>query len=98
MLAHARYKLGIDDKAIQASRLGSKSTQEEFLVRLSSRLYAAAYTHPPAAFHPRGRSGGEWEVGGMNDDEVNEIIARVDGEEQTFHKVGIQRDREALEK
>lgn len=34
----------------------------------------------------------------MNDDEVNEIIARVDGEEQTFHKVGIQRDREALEK
>lgn len=34
----------------------------------------------------------------MNDDEINEIIARSDDEERIFREIDIQREREALEK
>ena len=34
----------------------------------------------------------------MNDDEINEIIARSDEEERIFREIDIQREREALEK
>jgi hypothetical protein len=36
MYSRARFKLDIDDKVIQAGRFDNKSTQEEFLVRITS--------------------------------------------------------------
>ncbi|CDO74808.1 hypothetical protein BN946_scf185001.g56 [Trametes cinnabarina] len=84
MFARARYKLDIDDKVIQAGRFDNKSTQEEQEEFLRSILEADQEEENE-------------EAGDMNDDEINEIIARSDEEAKLFHELDIQREREALE-
>ncbi|TBU43114.1 SNF2 family N-terminal domain-containing protein [Dichomitus squalens] len=85
MFARARYKLDIDDKVIQAGRFDNKSTQEEQEEFLRSILEADQEEENE-------------EAGDMNDDEINEIIARSDEEAVIFHEIDVQREREALEK
>ncbi|KZT68788.1 hypothetical protein DAEQUDRAFT_765988 [Daedalea quercina L-15889] len=81
MFARARYKLDIDDKVIQAGRFDNKSTQEEQEEFLRSILEADQEEENE-------------EAGDMNDDEINETIARSDEEERIFREMDIQRDRE----
>jgi ATP-dependent helicase STH1/SNF2 len=82
MYARARYKLDIDDKVIQAGRFDNKSTQEEQEEFLRSILEADQEEENE-------------EAGDMNDDEINEIIARSDEESRLFSEMDMQRDRDA---
>ncbi|KZT24683.1 hypothetical protein NEOLEDRAFT_1134735 [Neolentinus lepideus HHB14362 ss-1] len=82
MYARARYKLDIDDKVIQAGRFDNKSTQEEQEEFLRSILEADQDEENE-------------EAGTMNDDEINEIIARNDEEVITFKQMDIERERAA---
>ncbi|KAI0656799.1 SNF2 family N-terminal domain-containing protein [Cubamyces menziesii] len=84
MFARARYKLDIDDKVIQAGRFDNKSTQEEQEEFLRSILEADQEEENE-------------EAGDMNDDEINEIIARSDEEAKLFRELDLQRERDALE-
>ncbi|KAH8103254.1 SNF2-family ATP dependent chromatin remodeling factor snf21 [Phellopilus nigrolimitatus] len=81
MYARARYKLDIDDKVIQAGRFDNKSTQEEQEEFLRSILEADQEEDSE-------------ESGDMNDDEINEIIARNDKEVEIFKDMDIQRLRD----
>ncbi|KAI0271595.1 SNF2 family N-terminal domain-containing protein [Gloeopeniophorella convolvens] len=83
MYARARYKLDIDDKVIQAGRFDNKSTQEEQEEFLRSILEADQEEENE-------------EAGDMNDDEINEIIARSDEESRLFAEMDMQRDRDAV--
>ncbi|KAI0252671.1 SNF2 family N-terminal domain-containing protein [Lactifluus subvellereus] len=82
MYARARYKLDIDDKVIQAGRFDNKSTQEEQEEFLRSILEADQEEENE-------------EAGDMNDDEINEIIARSDEEARLFSEMDMQRERDA---
>ncbi|KAI0296669.1 SNF2 family N-terminal domain-containing protein [Russula brevipes] len=82
MYARARYKLDIDDKVIQAGRFDNKSTQEEQEEFLRSILEADQEEENE-------------EAGDMNDEEINEIIARSDEEARLFAEMDMQRDRDA---
>ncbi|TFK76642.1 hypothetical protein BDN72DRAFT_806622 [Pluteus cervinus] len=84
MYQRARYKLDIDDKVIQAGRFDNKSTQEEQEEFLRSILEADQEEENE-------------EAGDMNDDELNELIARSDAENVKFREMDIQREREAME-
>ena len=84
MFARARYKLDIDDKVIQAGRFDNKSSQEEQEEFLRAILEADQEEENE-------------EAGDMNDDEINEIIARSPEEAVLFHEFDAQREREALE-
>ncbi|KAI0079061.1 hypothetical protein K474DRAFT_1659535 [Panus rudis PR-1116 ss-1] len=84
MFARARYKLDIDDKVIQAGRFDNKSTQEEQEEFLRSILEADQEEENE-------------EAGDMNDEEINEIIARNDQEAIIFREMDIQRERDAQE-
>ena len=84
MFARARYKLDIDDKVIQAGRFDNKSTQEEQEEFLRSILEADQEEENE-------------EAGDMNDEEINEIIARGEDEVHIFRELDIKRDRDALE-
>ncbi|KIJ59828.1 hypothetical protein HYDPIDRAFT_99946 [Hydnomerulius pinastri MD-312] len=84
MYARARYKLDIDDKVIQAGRFDNKSTQEEQEEFLRSILEADQEEENE-------------EAGDMNDDELNEMIARNDDEVEIFRHMDLAREREALE-
>ncbi|KAF8499112.1 SNF2 family N-terminal domain-containing protein [Russula emetica] len=83
MYARARYKLDIDDKVIQAGRFDNKSTQEEQEEFLRSILEADQEEENE-------------EAGDMNDDEINEIIARSDEESRLFSEMDMQRDRDGV--
>lgn len=80
MYARARYKLDIDDKVIQAGRFDNKSTQEEQEEFLRLILEADQEEENE-------------EAGTMNDDEINEIIARSDEEVIIFKQMDIERER-----
>jgi ATP-dependent helicase STH1/SNF2 len=82
MYARARYKLDIDDKVIQAGRFDNKSTQEEQEEFLRSILEADQEEENE-------------EAGDMNDEEINEIIARSDDEARLFAEMDMQRERDA---
>ncbi|KII86364.1 hypothetical protein PLICRDRAFT_56081 [Plicaturopsis crispa FD-325 SS-3] len=82
MYARARFKLDIDDKVIQAGRFDNKSTQEEQEEFLRSILDADQEEENE-------------EAGDMNDDELNEMIARNEEEVSIFRDMDIQREREA---
>ncbi|KAF8887716.1 SNF2 family N-terminal domain-containing protein [Infundibulicybe gibba] len=84
MYQRARYKLDIDDKVIQAGRFDNKSTQEEQEEFLRSILEADQEEENE-------------EAGDMNDDELNELIARSEKEGHIFREMDIKREREALE-
>ncbi|KAG1758019.1 P-loop containing nucleoside triphosphate hydrolase protein [Suillus lakei] len=81
MYARARYKL---NKVIQAGRFDNKSTQEEQEEFLRSILEADQEEENE-------------EAGEMNDDELNETLARNDGEVEIFRKMDLQRERDALD-
>jgi ATP-dependent helicase STH1/SNF2 len=83
MYARARYKLDIDDKVIQAGRFDNKSTQEEQEEFLRSILEADQEEENE-------------EAGDMNDDEINEIIARSDEESRLFAEMDMQRERDGM--
>ncbi|KAH9994378.1 P-loop containing nucleoside triphosphate hydrolase protein [Russula vinacea] len=83
MYARARYKLDIDDKVIQAGRFDNKSTQEEQEEFLRSILEADQEEENE-------------EAGDMNDEEINEIIARSDEEARLFSEMDMQRERDAV--
>jgi ATP-dependent helicase STH1/SNF2 len=83
MYARARYKLDIDDKVIQAGRFDNKSTQEEQEEFLRSILEADQEEENE-------------EAGDMNDDEINEIIARSDDEARLFSEMDMQRERDGV--
>ncbi|KIK14402.1 hypothetical protein PISMIDRAFT_688007 [Pisolithus microcarpus 441] len=85
MYARARFKLDIDDKVIQAGRFDNKSTQEEQEEFLRSILEADQEEENE-------------EAGDMNDEELNEIIARDDKELEYFRRMDIEREREAIDK
>ncbi|KAF9014915.1 SNF2-family ATP dependent chromatin remodeling factor snf21 [Cyathus striatus] len=84
MYQRARYKLDIDDKVIQAGRFDNKSTQEEQEEFLRSILEADQEEENE-------------EAGDMNDDELNELIARSDNESIVFREMDVKREREMLE-
>ncbi|GLB36607.1 putative snf2-ATP coupling, chromatin remodelling complex [Lyophyllum shimeji] len=84
MYQRARFKLDIDDKVIQAGRFDNKSTQEEQEEFLRSILEADQEEENE-------------EAGDMNDDELNELIARNDDEAEIFRQMDIKREREAAE-
>ncbi|KAF5392562.1 hypothetical protein D9757_002111 [Collybiopsis confluens] len=84
MYQRARYKLDIDDKVIQAGRFDNKSTQEEQESLLRSILEADQEEENE-------------EAGDMNDDELNALISRSDGEAEIFRQMDIQRERDVLE-
>lgn len=84
MYQRARYKLDIDDKVIQAGRFDNKSTQEEQEEFLRSILEADQEEENE-------------EAGDMNDDELNELIARSEQEAIIFREMDIKREREAAE-
>ncbi|EGN94088.1 hypothetical protein SERLA73DRAFT_126110 [Serpula lacrymans var. lacrymans S7.3] len=84
MYARARYKLDIDDKVIQAGRFDNKSTQEEQEEFLRSILEADQEEENE-------------EAGDMNDDELNEMLARNDQEVIIFREMDLKRERDALE-
>lgn len=85
MYARARFKLDIDDKVIQAGRFDNKSTQEEQEEFLRSILEADQEEENE-------------EAGDMNDEELNEIIARDDKELEIFRQMDIEREREGVDK
>ncbi|KAG1764096.1 SNF2 family N-terminal domain-containing protein [Suillus placidus] len=84
MYARARYKLDIDDKVIQAGRFDNKSTQEEQEEFLRSILEADQEEENE-------------EAGDMNDDELNEMLARNDEEVVIFRNMDLQRERDGLD-
>ncbi|KAF8546993.1 hypothetical protein OG21DRAFT_1490621 [Imleria badia] len=84
MYARARYKLDIDDKVIQAGRFDNKSTVEEQEEFLRSILEADQEEENE-------------EAGDMNDDELNEMLARNDEEGVIFRAMDLAREREALD-
>ncbi|KAG1738616.1 SNF2 family N-terminal domain-containing protein [Suillus paluster] len=84
MYARARYKLDIDDKVIQAGRFDNKSTQEEQEEFLRSILEADQEEENE-------------EAGDMNDDELNDMLARSDEEVEIFRSMDLQRERDALD-
>ncbi|KAG2023767.1 SNF2-family ATP dependent chromatin remodeling factor snf21 [Coprinopsis cinerea AmutBmut pab1-1] len=84
MYQRARYKLDIDDKVIQAGRFDNKSTQEEQEEFLRSILEADQEEENE-------------EAGDMNDDELNELLARGEHEAQIFREIDAKREREVLE-
>ncbi|EIM23270.1 hypothetical protein E3Q22_00227 [Wallemia mellicola] len=77
ILARAQYKLEIDGKVIQAGKFDNKSTAEEREDFLRSILEQEAEE--------------EEEAGDMNDDEINELLARGEGEIDVFNQMDKER-------
>ena len=79
ILQRAHQKLDIDGKVIQAGRFDNKSSSEEqeaFLRRMIEQEKKKAMEH---------------DTDEMNDDEMNEILARSDAEKALFRKMDDQR-------
>ncbi|KIY45726.1 SNF2-family ATP dependent chromatin remodeling factor snf21 [Fistulina hepatica ATCC 64428] len=81
MYQRARYKLDIDGKVIQAGRFDNKSTQEEQEEFLRSILEADQEEENE-------------EAGDMTDEELNQLLARQDGEAEIYNQMDIERERE----
>ncbi|KAK0078517.1 hypothetical protein PV326_009307 [Microctonus aethiopoides] len=81
ILAAARYKLNMDEKVIQAGMFDQKSTGSERQQFLQSILHQD--------------EGDDEEENEVPDDEtVNQMIARSEGEFETFQKLDVERRRE----
>jgi ATP-dependent helicase STH1/SNF2 len=85
MFARARFKLGMDEKVIQAGRFDNKSTAEDSEEMLRAILEADNEVEENE------------ESGILNDDEINEIIARSDDEVRIFREMDVERERAADE-
>jgi ATP-dependent helicase STH1/SNF2 len=83
ILARAQEKLDLDGKVIQAGRFDNKSTNEEREMLLR------------ALFESREEGNESDEEEEMDDDELNEILARNDDELKLFKQIDKERDREA---
>ena len=83
ILARAQEKLDLDGKVIQAGRFDNKSTNEEREMLLR------------ALFESREEGTDSDEEEEMDDDELNEILARNDDELVQFKKIDKERDRES---
>lgn len=83
ILARAQEKLDLDGKVIQAGRFDNKSTNEEREMLLR------------ALFESREEGTESDEEEEMDDDELNEILARNDDELTLFKKLDRERDRES---
>ncbi|KAF8624854.1 hypothetical protein AX15_005734 [Amanita polypyramis BW_CC] len=84
MYQRAHFKLDIDQKVIQAGRFDNKSTQEEQEEFLRSILEADQEEENE-------------EAGDMNDDELNELIARSEEECGIFREIDDKRERDTLD-
>lgn len=82
-MERAQYKLDIDGKVIQAGKFDNKSTNEERDALLRTLLEAGEKD-----------SGGDNEE--MDDDELNEVIARNEGELELFRKMDQERDADPV--
>ncbi|KAK9708838.1 ATP-dependent DNA helicase Snf21, partial [Basidiobolus ranarum] len=82
ILARAQYKLDIDGKVIQAGKFDNKSTAEEREAFLRN-LLETDHSHESDMDED------------LNDDDLNEIIARSDKEIAIFKQMDIDRDSEA---
>lgn len=85
MFARARFKLGMDEKVIQAGRFDNKSTIEDSEVMLRAILEADNEVEDNE------------ESGILNDDEINELIARSDDEVRIFREMDVESERTADE-
>jgi len=85
MFARARFKLGMDEKVIQAGRFDNKSTAEDSEEMLRAILEADNEVEDSE------------ESGILNDEEINEIIARSDDEVRIFREMDVERERAADE-
>ncbi|ORX62925.1 hypothetical protein DM01DRAFT_1278273 [Hesseltinella vesiculosa] len=83
ILARANYKLDLDGKVIQAGKFDNRSTEEDREAFLRSLLEDK--TDDPS---------NEEDDEGMDDDELNQILARSDEDLVMFAKVDLQRQRE----
>lgn len=81
ILARAQYKLEIDGKVIQAGKFDNQATAEEREDLLRAML------------EDDNDDEGE-EEGDLNDEELNEILARGDDERVRFREIDAERDRE----
>ncbi|CDF88728.1 ZYBA0S03-00562g1_1 [Zygosaccharomyces bailii CLIB 213] len=90
ILERAHKKLDIDGKVIQAGKFDNKSTAEEQEALLRSLLDAEDEKR-------RKREMGIDEEEEVNDVEINELLARNEGELSVFAQVDAERSRKALE-
>ncbi|KAI9882186.1 MAG: hypothetical protein M1823_006069 [Watsoniomyces obsoletus] len=82
ILERAQYKLDMDGKVIQAGKFDNKSTNEERDQLLRTLMETAEATE----------NMGQEE---MDDDDLNVIMARSDGEFELFREIDKQRERES---
>ena len=75
-----------------------RSKRSSWYVSNSARAPPHILTCPQRSILEADQEEENEEAGDMNDDEINEIIARSDDEERIFREIDIQRDREALDK
>ncbi|KAG5458150.1 MAG: SNF2 family N-terminal domain-containing protein, partial [Olpidium bornovanus] len=88
ILARAQYKLDIDGKVIQAGKFDNKTSGEDrdaLLVRDAASMRALL------ANDPEENDANETEV--MDDEEINEVIARSDEEAEIFREMDREREQ-----
>ncbi|KAJ3147409.1 hypothetical protein HDU86_008024 [Geranomyces michiganensis] len=86
ILARAQYKLDMDGKVIQAGKFDNKTTDRERDELLRS-LFGGEEDEEEKDTENEGN---------LDDQELNEIIARDDAELQLFHKMDIERNKQEL--
>ncbi|KAJ3183529.1 hypothetical protein HDU87_006854 [Geranomyces variabilis] len=86
ILARAQYKLDMDGKVIQAGKFDNKTTDRERDELLRSLFGGEEDEEEKDAENE----------GNLDDQELNEIIARDDAELQLFHKMDIERNKQEL--
>ncbi|KAI4131613.1 MAG: hypothetical protein LQ338_001127 [Usnochroma carphineum] len=84
ILERANYKLDMDGKVIQAGKFDNKSTNEERDALLRTLLDSAEAAEQLA------------EQEEMDDDDLNQIMARTDDELELFHQLDEQRAKDPL--
>jgi ATP-dependent helicase STH1/SNF2 len=84
ILERAHQKLDIDGKVIQAGKFDNKSTPEEQEAFLRSLLEAE-----------EAKRGHKDDGDDLDDEELNEILARSDDEREAFRQIDLQRSRTA---
>ncbi|KAL8939639.1 MAG: hypothetical protein Q9216_003247 [Gyalolechia sp. 2 TL-2023] len=82
ILERANYKLDMDGKVIQAGKFDNKSTNEERDALLRTLLDSAEAAEQLA------------EQEEMDDDDLNQLMARTDGELQVFQRLDEERTRD----
>ncbi|CAO1614629.1 unnamed protein product [Sympodiomycopsis kandeliae] len=86
ILARAQFKLEIDGKVIQAGKFDNQATAEEREDLLRSMLE-----------DDNDEEGEDEEEGDLNDEELNEILARSEDEKVKFKEMDQERERQELE-